>query len=410
MKFSIVTPTYNHKKYIDTTIKSVLENKKHYPNVEYIVIDGNSKDGTGDVVRSYGNEIDVFVSEPDGGQSDAINKGFTHATGDIYAYINSDDYYYPETFKKVAKIFEENPDIDVVYGNCTFVTEDEQFYRYFTEIEPYSEYRLRSCTDFIMQPACFWRKEIYDKCEGFTKDFHFGFDWEMWCRMAKHGAKFHYERELFAVNREFEETKTSTGGGKRLEELKQINNLHKMSLLPYAYYSYTQGELRAKYPHMENILEKTIARFKIYFYRLMSLPNLIYNNKNFDKQNLYGINHHSPYLQKETLISIPFFKESSEYYITLVLQSHIKGQTVEINFNNKKTSLLTFKNDQVVLISRVKINNTKRLDLNLKFNQSITKALGIKNKLLNRRLNYAATLVTCDILTKEEMEECVLTT
>ncbi|MGH2307045.1 glycosyltransferase family 2 protein [Aliarcobacter sp. ERUVET-8] len=408
MKFSIVTPTYNHKKYIDTTIKSVLENKKHYPNVEYIVIDGNSKDGTQDVVRSYGSEVDLFISEPDKGQSDAINKGFTHATGDIYAYINSDDYYYPETFKKVAKIFEENPDIDVVYGNCTFVTEDEQFYRYFTEIEPYSEYRLRSCTDFIMQPACFWRKEIYDKCEGFTKDFHFGFDWEMWCRMAKHGAKFHYERELFAVNREFEETKTSTGGGKRLKELKQINNLHKMSMLPYAYYSYSSGEYRIQANNASSTSEKIGFRLKALFYRLLSINNMIYNNKYFTAQNLYGVVHHSAFLEKDVTISFPYYKEEQSPYIVLVLQSHIKNQEVNISINQKTPILRTFKNKNLVLIYQVKDLNKNQIDIELKFSKFEHKAFGLRNKLFNRKIDYASTYIMCDVLSQDEMKNCLI--
>jgi glycosyltransferase involved in cell wall biosynthesis len=408
MKFSIVTPTYNHKKYIDTTIKSVLENKKHYPNVEYIVIDGNSKDGTQDVVRSYGKEIDVFVSEPDKGQSDAINKGFTYATGEIYAYINSDDYYYPETLKKVAKIFEDNPAIDVVYGNCTFVTEDEQFFRYFTEIEPYNEYRLRSCTDFIMQPSCFWRKEIYDKCEGFTKDFHFGFDWEMWCRMVKYGAKFHYEQELFAVNREFEETKTSTGGEKRLQELKQINKLHMMSLLPYAYYSYTQGELRTKYPHMTNILEKMITRIKIYFYRLMSIQNLIYNNKNFDQQSFYGINSHTPILQKNACISFPYYKDEKNPYLMIVLQSTIPNQSVKISINGNEIFQSMFKNGNLFLIYQLKDFVGHKIEIKFEFEKEDIKAHGWKNKILGRKTKYSGIYSVCEIYSQEEINKYLI--
>ncbi|RXJ79186.1 glycosyltransferase family 2 protein [Arcobacter sp. F2176] len=408
MKFSIVTPTYNHKKYIDTTIKSVLENKKHYPNVEYIVIDGNSKDGTQDVVRSYGSEIDVFISEPDNGQADAINKGFTHATGDIYAYINSDDYYYPETFKKVAKIFEENSDIDVVYGNCTFVSEDEQFFRYFTEIEPYDEYRLRSCTDFIMQPACFWRKEIYDKCEGFTKDFHFGFDWEMWCRMAKHGAKFHYEPELFAVNREFEETKTSTGGDVRLSELKKINKLHMQSLLPYAYYSYSSGEYKTQYNNSNLINEKIRLRLKALFYRFLSINNMIYNHKNFNKQNLYGIVHHSAFLEQNIKLSIPYYKNENNPYIVMVLQSHLKGQKVNVVINNENEIIREFKNKNLILIYQIKNLSQKNIDIKLSFLKKEFKAFGLKNKLFNRKINYASTYIMCDIYTEDEMRECLI--
>lgn len=404
MKFSIVTPTFNHRKFIDTTIKSVLENKKNYPNVEYIVIDGNSKDGTQDVVKSYGDAIDIFISEPDDGQSDAINKGFTYATGDIYAYINSDDYYYPETFQKIAKIFEENPDIDVVYGNCTFVTEDEQFFRYFTEIEPYDEYRLRSCTDFIMQPSCFWKKEIYNRCGGFTKNFHFGFDWEMWCRMAKHGAKFHYEPMLFAVNREFEETKTSTGGGKRLQELKKINKLHMMSALPYAYYSYTQGELRVKYPHMTGFFEKITTRLKIAFYRFMSFPNFIYRQAHFNDQNLYGMNHHSSMLQKNAMISFPYYKDEKSPYLVIVLQSLILGQSAKININGLDILERDFKNGSLFFIYQVENFDKREITVKFTFKKEQMRAFGLKNKVLGYKMLYSATCITCSAYTQDEFK------
>jgi glycosyltransferase involved in cell wall biosynthesis len=403
MKFSIVTPTYNHKKYIDTTIKSVLENKKHYPNVEYVVIDGNSKDGTQDVVRSYGSAIDVFISEPDDGQADAINKGFTYATGDIYAYINSDDYYYPETFKKVAKIFAEHPDVDVVYGNCTFVTEDEQFYRYFTEIEPYNEYRLRSCTDFIMQPACFWRKEIYDTCKGFTKEFHFGFDWEMWCRMAKHGAKFHYEPELFAVNREFEETKTSTGGEKRLQELKQINKLHMMSLLPYAYYSYSFGEFRRAIPHQANVFKKAIFSLIALMYRLLSLPTAWYVQKYFNRQNLYGINQHSPILQKKAFISFPYYQQKTNAYLCIGLQSTIQGQSVTITINGSTVLENSFKNKSLFLMYTLQSCEEHTIDIDFAFEKEEEKTFGLKNKILQRKVKYSGIYTTCEILTQKNL-------
>lgn len=408
MKFSVVTPTYNHKKYIETTIKSVIANKSDSYEIEYIVVDGSSTDGTQDVVNEYIDDITEFISEPDEGQADAINKGFAHATGDICAYINSDDYYYPGAFEKVAKVFQENPDVDVIYGNCLFVTEDEQFFRYFTEIEPYDEYRLTSCSDFIMQPSCFWRKKIYEECEEFTKDFHFGFDWEMWCRMAKLGAKFHYEPELFAVNRDFEETKTSTGGDTRLSELKQINKLHKRSILPHAYYSYTQGDLRDRYPAVDGRFNKIAAQFKILFYRFLSYKNVLYNNKVFKQQNLYGIVHHSAFLEKEALISIPYYKNDSAPYIVLVLQSHLADQSVKISVNGVDIIRRHFKNKNMILTYQLKELTGNRVDIKLNFDKEEVKAFGLRNKLLNRKINYASNFIVCDVYTQKEMEECLI--
>ncbi|MFC2074468.1 glycosyltransferase family 2 protein [Campylobacterota bacterium] len=403
MKFSIVTPTFNHKEYIDTTIKSVLKNKKDYPNVEYIVVDGDSNDGTQDVVRSYGNEIDLFISEPDDGQSDAINKGFSHATGEIYAYINSDDYYYPDTFVKVAKIFEENPGIDVIYGNCLFVTEDEQFLRYFTEVEPYDEYRLRSCTDFIMQPTCFWRKEIYDICGGFTKDFHFGFDWEFWSRMAKKGANFFYLNELLAVNREFEETKTSRGGEKRLQELKQINMLHMQSLLPYAYYSYSAAEYRSNPPERK-IMEKIVWRLKAYFYRLFSITNIFYYYKNYGNNNLYGLRHHKNILEQDALVSIPYYKDDKNPLLVITLYSHLNNQTVKVNINGDIIKSESFKNNHKVILYRLPDVESSKIDISFHFSQELIKAHGRKQKILGKTSKYSANLLMCQVITSDGLE------
>lgn len=402
MKFSIVTPTFNHKKYIETTIKSVLVNKSKNYELEYIIVDGASTDGTQDIVKTYIDNVDLFISEPDDGQSDAINKGFTHATGDIYAYINSDDYYYPEAFEKVAKIFNENPDIDVIYGNCLFVTEDEQFLRYFTEIEPYNEYRLTSCTDFIMQPSCFWRKEIYDQCGGFTKDFHFGFDWELWCRMAEKGAKFHYINELLAVNREFEMTKTSTGGDKRLAELKQMNMLHKQSFLPHAYYSYASSEYRS-HNEGKTFVGKVKWKLKAYFYRLLSFENIFYNYKNYGANNLYGLHHHSQDLNREALISLPYYKNDQESIIGIVLSSHLVNQNVQICVNGEDIGQKDIGIHSNIILHKVSKLDIPKIDISFKFTHEINGAHNLKQKLLGKTSTYAATLHTCKVISNEEL-------
>lgn len=383
MKLSIITPTFNHAKYIETTIKSVLAN--NYQDLEYIVVDGGSTDGTQDVVARYADSITKFISEPDDGQADAINKGFTHATGEIYAYINSDDYYFPDTFAKVMRFFEENPDVDFVYGDCVFVDEGGQFHRYFTEIEPFDRFRLTTCSDFIMQPSSFWRARAYHECGGFDASLHYGFDWDLWCKMAKKGFRFHYMRELLAVNREFENTKTLSGGNKRLSELKKIIDKNKESAFPHAYYGYAYAEESMK-PKEEQSLWKKI------FYKLGAYKSIIYNQKHWNDRNLYGINHHSPILRQEASVTFPWYDSAKHIVLFLSTPPQIKEQKIRISICAKKEIDYEFgKNKHVgMLLIDVSDIDLTRLYVTLVFEKSINKAFGLKNRLLGRKVECAA--------------------
>jgi len=113
-KISIVTPSFNQGQYIEQTILSVLD--QNYPNLEYIIIDGGSKDATVDIIKKYESRLAYWISEPDKGQTDAINKGFAKCTGEIFNWINSDDYYEPGAFEKIARLFTDHPKVNVVCG------------------------------------------------------------------------------------------------------------------------------------------------------------------------------------------------------------------------------------------------------------------------------------------------------
>lgn len=113
-KISIVTPSFNQGRYIEQTIRSVLD--QNYPNLEFVIIDGGSTDGTVEIIKKYENQITYWISEPDAGQTDAINKGFAKCTGEIFNWINSDDYYEPGAFEKIARVFTDHPGVNVVCG------------------------------------------------------------------------------------------------------------------------------------------------------------------------------------------------------------------------------------------------------------------------------------------------------
>ena len=120
-KISIVTPSYNQSQFLERTILSVLN--QNYPNLEYLIIDGGSTDGSVEIIRKYEKYLAYWVSEKDNGQADAINRGFQKSTGKILAWLNSDDIYLPGTLLKVSETFNKNPEVDLIFSNIFFIDE-----------------------------------------------------------------------------------------------------------------------------------------------------------------------------------------------------------------------------------------------------------------------------------------------
>ncbi|MFA6160269.1 MAG: glycosyltransferase family 2 protein [Parcubacteria group bacterium] len=187
MKISIITPSYNQAEFIERTIQSVLA--QNYPDLEYIVMDGGSTDGTVEILKKYSNRI-IWKSEKDCGQSDAINKGLKIATGDIVAYINSDDTYEPEALQKVADYFKKNQDAKWAYGKCKIINENDREIR--KPITAYKNWLLRKYSyakllseNFISQPAVFWKREIHSELGFFNESEHFCMDYEFWLRIGR---------------------------------------------------------------------------------------------------------------------------------------------------------------------------------------------------------------------------------
>ena len=151
---SIVTPSYNQAQYLEQTLRSVLE--QDYPRIEYMVIDGASTDGSVEIIRKYEDRLAYWVSEKDSGQAEAINKGFTRASGDIIAWLNSDDYFLPGAVGAAVKAFDENPDVLLVYGDMLAVDERG---RTINQLK-YRQLTLDDllCFQIIGQPAVFMRR------------------------------------------------------------------------------------------------------------------------------------------------------------------------------------------------------------------------------------------------------------
>lgn len=216
MKVTIITPSYNQGKYLERTILSVLEQK--IDNLEYLVMDGGSTDNSVEILKKY-EEFLTWKSERDKGQTDAVNKGLRLASGDIIGWLNSDDIYYEDAVKKVLKVFEENPEINVVYGNANHIREDDSVIEpYYTEDFNYE--RLKEIC-FICQPSVFFRKKLVNKYGPLDESLQYCMDYEYWLRLGK-GEFFFYLDELIAGSRLYEDNKTLGDRKKVHEEILQM--------------------------------------------------------------------------------------------------------------------------------------------------------------------------------------------
>ncbi len=221
-KISIVTPSFNQGTYIGRTIDSVLNQK--YPNLEYFVQDGCSRDHTVDVLKTYDDRLVSWVSEPDNGQSQAINRGFQHATGEIMAWLNSDDLLLPGALHVVAEFFERNPHIDVVYGNRLMVNENDlEIGRW---IVPGHDSETLCWADFVPQETMFWRRSIWERAGGrIDESFRFAMDWDLILRFKKAGARFAHIPRFLGAFRIHESQKTSAAisaiGYQEMDKLRQ---------------------------------------------------------------------------------------------------------------------------------------------------------------------------------------------
>lgn len=181
MLLSIVTPSFNQAPYIEETIKSVLA--QDYSGLEYIIVDGGSTDGTVDIIKKYENKISWWVSEKDKGQTDAINKGFARARGDVLAWLNSDDTYEPGALTAAANYLQEHPEVGMVYGDCNFINQHGNVIGKFDAAQ--TNYRLiRQGYVHIPQQTMFFRADLWRQVGPLDPSFYFAMDYDLWTRIA----------------------------------------------------------------------------------------------------------------------------------------------------------------------------------------------------------------------------------
>ena len=220
-KISIVTPSYNQGQFIEETIRSVL--LQGYPNLEYIIIDGGSTDDSVEIIKKYEPWLKYWVSEPDKGQSHAINKGWKMATGEIFAYLNSDDTYLPGAIIAAESFLTEHPDISMIYGNCNFVDEEGKVICTYNGKE--FDVKEMLFANIIPQQTVFFRDYVLDKIGYLDESLHMTMDMDMWIRIGLK-LKLKYIAVLLANMRRYASNKTTAQIGDFLpERLKVIKKV-----------------------------------------------------------------------------------------------------------------------------------------------------------------------------------------
>jgi glycosyltransferase involved in cell wall biosynthesis len=286
-RFSIVTPSFNKAPYVAETIESVLSQEGNF-EIEYFVMDGGSTDGSVDIVRTYADQVASgdwatrcqrilmeWVSQPDRGQSDAVNRGLRLATGDILSYINSDDLYCPGAFQRVADEFSRHPDVDFVYGDGDVIDESGRLQWEWLS-RPYSHSVMTSYhflwndfTNYIMQQATFWRSGVLDEIGYFDEALHCAMDVEYWIRAGCDGLKLHHISHKLGKFRMIEGTKSLSSPTVFWEDQLELYRRYRGSNALAMYFAYYYYNLARQ---QELDVDRAIEEGRRVFSRWRQLP------------------------------------------------------------------------------------------------------------------------------------------
>jgi glycosyltransferase involved in cell wall biosynthesis len=225
ISISVVTTSFNQAAYLEQTLTSV--QAQSYPALEHIVVDGASTDGTLNLLAGKCDDRWAhlhWVSEPDGGQTQAMNKGLRMAKGDIIGWLNSDDLYRPGCFEAVARVFKEHPEVDVLYGDYTIIDKDGRHLCERREIEPSRLVLFYHHILFIPTTATFFRRRIFDEGYWLDESLQYAMDHEFFVRLAIAGFQFLHVSALLADFRLHPESKTCATGARQLAETRWVRN------------------------------------------------------------------------------------------------------------------------------------------------------------------------------------------
>jgi glycosyltransferase involved in cell wall biosynthesis len=241
---SIVTPSFNQVRFVGMTLDSVL--CQNYPALQYVIQDAGSSDGTQAVLDSYRHRgVDIIV-EADMGQTNALNRGFARSSGEIMAYLNSDDMLLPGTLHLVGRYFRDNPSVDVIYGNRLVV--DEQGREIGRWILPGHDEEILRVVDYVPQETLFWRRRLWERSGAtFDERFQFAMDWDLILRFVRAGGVFHHVPNLFGLFR--------VHGAQKSQKLFRDRGAQEMAELRHAHSSASMNMAQRALHHFAYLLQ-----------------------------------------------------------------------------------------------------------------------------------------------------------
>jgi glycosyltransferase involved in cell wall biosynthesis len=220
MLVSIVTPSYNQARYLEATIRSVLE--QDHPHIEYIIMDGGSSDGSVDIIKKYAPRLTWWTSEKDKGQTDAINRGFARAKGEILAWINSDDTYEPGAVASAVASLRDSPEVGMVYGDANYIDENGRVCGRFPAA-PTDYRRLRRGYVHVPQQAAFFRAGLWRQVGPLDPSFYFAMDYDLWVRIAARSQVQYCGGRAWANFRLHGDSKTLASGDRCWPEMLKVH-------------------------------------------------------------------------------------------------------------------------------------------------------------------------------------------
>lgn len=213
-KITIVVPSFNQIEFLEKTLISIVN--QHYQNLELIVIDGGSKDGSVEIIKKYAKYITYWVSEPDGGQTNGLIKGFNRSSGEIQCWLNSDDLLEIGALERVANYFTLHPNVDAVFGNTVWIDAQDRILREHKEI-PFNRFIWMYTYNYIPGMSMFWRKSLYEKVGGLNSEFNLAMDADLWIRFSQ-VAKIGHVNEIWSRMRFYSQQKNRRLRDKSNEE------------------------------------------------------------------------------------------------------------------------------------------------------------------------------------------------